>query len=86
MRVCVFLLGQGACMVVLSLMQELINVQTIQSSSVIATIIFSYYLGADSFTTAVHRNLTSMTFVEFSHGLALCCLIMAVLLGVTVTD
>ena len=53
LRICVVLCGQGACLVILSLLQSLINVQTIQSTSVISTILFSYYLGADSFASAI---------------------------------
>ena len=49
--------GQGSILVILACLESLLNSQTIQSSAVICTCIFAYYLGADSFLDAIHLNL-----------------------------
>jgi hypothetical protein len=41
--------GQGACLVLLSSLQALMNQQTVLASAVISGIIISYFLGGDSF-------------------------------------
>lgn len=79
--------GQGSCMVLLSVMQALLNMQTIQSTSVISTCIFSYYLGSDSFLAAVKRGLwPEMSFEQYTTGLGIFALFSAVANGVCISD
>ena len=68
-------------------MQALMNLQTIQSSHVIATCCVSYYLGADSFIVALKNGLFSGTlFTNFVMSLAIAAFILTVLNALVITD
>jgi len=63
------------------------NLQTIQSSHVIATCCVSYYLGADSFVVAIKNGLfPETTFTNFVMGLAIAAFILTVLDAIVITD
>ena len=84
--VCV-LSGQGSIMVILACLQSLLNSQTIQSSAVVCTCIFSYYLGGDSFIDALKQNfLPDMQFTSFVTILAVIAFVSAVANGVIISD
>ena len=84
--ICV-LSGQGSCLVLYSCMQALMNLQTIQSSHVIATCCMSYYLGADSFIIGIKDGLfPNTTFTDFTMSLAIAAFILIVLNGIVITD
>jgi len=79
--------GQGACLVLFSCMQALMNLQTIQSSHVIATCCVSYYLGADSFIVSLKSGLFAQTtFTDFTMSLAIAAFILTVLNSIVITD
>ena len=79
--------GQGACLVFFSCMQALMNLQTIQSSHVIATCCVSYYLGADSFIVGIKEGLFSeVTFTNYVMGLAIGAFIFTLLNAIVITD
>jgi hypothetical protein len=79
--------GQGACLVFFSCMQALMNLQTIQSSHVIATCCVSYYLGADSFIVALKNGLFPETlFTNFVMSLAIAAFILTLFNSLVITD
>lgn len=82
-----FVGGQGACLVFFSCMQALMNLQTIQSSHVIATCCVSYYLGADSFIVGVKEGLfPEVLFTNYVMGLAIMAFVFTLLNAVVITD
>lgn len=84
--ICVFG-GQGACLVFFSCMQALMNLQTIQSSHIIATCCVSYYLGADSFIVGFKEGLfPETTFTNFVMALAITAFVFTVLNAIVITD
>ena len=81
------LAGQGSCLVLLSCLQALMNMQTIQASHVISTCLVSYYLGADSFIVSIKTGLFNDTqFTSFVMGLAIFAFVLTVLNSVIITD
>ena len=79
--------GQGACLVLFSCMQALMNLQTIQSSHVIATCCISYYLGTNSFIDAFKEGFFPDTlFTNFMMALAIAAFIFIVLNAIVITD
>ena len=68
-------------------MQALMNLQTIQSSHVIATCCVSYYLGADSFIVAVKNGLFYDTlFTNYVMSLAIAAFILTLFNALVITD
>ena len=79
--------GQGSIMVILSILQSLLNTQTIQSTAVISTCIFSYYLGADSFIQSIKNSLLpEMEFKDFMIIIVATAVLSAIMNGFVITD
>ena len=79
--------GQGSCLVLYSCLQALMNLQTIQSTHVIATCCISYYLGADNFIVAIKTGLfLETTFTDYVMSLAIAAFVLTVINGVVITD
>ena len=69
--ICV-LVGQGSCLLLLSVMQALMNLMTIQASHVITTCCFAYYLGADTYIVSVKDGMyKDASFSDFTFTLAM---------------
>ena len=63
------------------------NLQTIQSSHVIATCCVSYYLGADSFIVAIKNGLFYDTlFTNYVMALAIAAFILTLFNAIVITD
>lgn len=63
------------------------NLMTIQSSHVISTCLFSYYLGADSFILSIKDGLfESVSFTNFTMGLAVTAFVLTLVQGAVVCD
>ena len=81
------LVGQGSCMVLLSSLQALMNLQTIQASHVISTCLFAYYMAADTFIMAVKDGLfPDTTFTKFTMQLGIEVFIVTVIQAFVITD
>jgi hypothetical protein len=79
--------GQGACLVLLSSLQALMNQQTVLASAVISGIIISYFLGGDSFIQTMMFGYADETyFATFLTYLAVSGIVISIATCFVISD
>ena len=79
--------GQGACLVLLAVLQALMNMQTILASGVLTTVLISYFLAGDSLMQMIMLSLADET--QFEHLLGYLTIsggIVLILCAVVISD
>ena len=82
-----FFSGQGACLVLLSVIQALLNMQTTLASVVVACTTFSYFFAAESLVQMImHSLLDEGEFTTVLFYLMLAGIFVIILAGVVISD
>ena len=82
-----FISGQGACLVLLAVIQALLNMQTVLASAVVCSTIFGYFFAAESLVQMImHSLLDEGSFETVLFYLMISGVFVIILAGVVISD